>query len=62
MYEELNIWIIKRMKDEQTDPKRSYSSWTTMGPSMETVSFRIRVRSSKVLLMGLSGLGQRGTR
>ena len=41
---------------------RSYSSWTTVGPSFVALSSFTRLRSSKVLLMGLSGFGQRGAR
>lgn len=41
---------------------KSYSSWTTIGPSFVVLSFLTRLRSSKVLLTGLSGFGQQGAR
>lgn len=41
--------------------RRSYSSCTTTGPSLAALSFT-RLSSSKVLLTGPSGLGQRGAR
>lgn len=45
-----------------TNQSRSYSSWTTVGPSLVALSSFTMLTSSKVLPMGLSGFGQQGAR